>query len=112
MAECSLECGRSGFDTLSSHAKNSRNAISLVRLITLRKSMGVKDAVLPDGQPATAIFTALAQMCDSKAKETEMDVTLLTENGEGRAVSQLGRGVSRINAKLSPPLVLVHHTIL
>ena len=51
---------------------------------TLGKSTGVKHTVLPDGQPPTAAFTVLAQLCGPKANETEVDATLFTKNGEGR----------------------------
>ena len=46
--------------------------------------MGVKHTVLPSGQPPTAAFTVLAQLCGPKANETEMGATLFTKNGEQR----------------------------
>ena len=51
---------------------------------SLRKCTGVKHAVLPDGQPPTVAFIALAQLCGPKANETEMGDALFTRNGEGR----------------------------
>ena len=47
--------------------------------------MGLKQTVLPDGQPPTVVSTVLAQLCGSKAIETEMGATLFTKNGEGRS---------------------------
>ena len=41
--------------------------------------MGVKDTVLPHGQPPTVAFTVVAQLCGPKAKETEMGAALFTE---------------------------------
>ena len=46
--------------------------------------MGVKHAVLPDGQPQTVAFNVHAQQCGLKANETEMGAALFTKNGEGR----------------------------
>ena len=46
--------------------------------------MRVKHTVLPDGQPPTVAFTVLAQLCGTKANETEMDATLFPKNGEGK----------------------------
>ena len=45
--------------------------------------MGVKQKVIPDGQPPTVAFTVFAQLCGSKANETEMGAALFTKNGEG-----------------------------
>ena len=44
------------------------------------KRMGVKHTVLSYGRPPTVAFTVLAQLCGSKANETEMDSTLFTKN--------------------------------
>ena len=46
--------------------------------------MGVKHAMLPDGQPPTVAFTVLAQLRSLNDNETEMGATLFTKNGEGR----------------------------
>ena len=84
-------CGRSGFDTRSSHDlengfekwpwKNNRlekwyMLFPCLAFSTLGKSMGLKHAVLPDGPHPTIVFTVLAKMCGIKAIETEMGVTL------------------------------------
>ena len=45
--------------------------------------MGVKHAMLTDGQSSTVAFTVLAQLCGPKANETEMGAALFTKNGEG-----------------------------
>ena len=44
--------------------------------------MGVKQTVLPDGQPPTVALTVLAQMCGQQANGTEMVAALLTKNGD------------------------------
>ena len=44
----------------------------------------MKHTVLPDGQPPTVALTVFAQLCDPKAKETEMGAAFFTNNGEGR----------------------------
>ena len=44
--------------------------------------MGVKQTLLPDGQPLTVLFTVLALLCGPNANE--MEATLFTKNGEGR----------------------------
>ena len=46
--------------------------------------MGVKNTVLPDGQPPAVAFTVPAQLCGQKANETEMGAALFIKNGEGR----------------------------
>ena len=46
--------------------------------------MGMKLAVLPDGQPPAVPFTVLAQLCVPKPNETEMGAALCTKNFEGR----------------------------
>ena len=46
--------------------------------------MEVKYTVLPAYQPLTLAFTVVAQLCDPKANELEMGLTLLSKNGEGR----------------------------
>ena len=46
--------------------------------------MGVKQTVLPNGQPPTVVFTVFSQHCAPKANETEMGAALFTKNNEGR----------------------------
>ena len=48
------------------------------------KSVGMNRTMLPDGQPSTVTFTVLAQLCGSKANETEMGTALFTKTGEER----------------------------
>ena len=47
--------------------------------------MGVKHAVLPDGQSPTVAFTVRAQLCDPMGNETEMGAALFTKDGDGRS---------------------------
>ena len=41
----------------------------------------------PGGQPPTVAFTVLAQLCGSKANETEMNAGLFTKGREGRTLT-------------------------
>ena len=49
--------------------------------------MGVKHTVLPEGQPSTVAFTVLAQLCGSKASETEMGATLFITSIDIRKIN-------------------------
>ena len=51
---------------------------------SLRKIIGVKHTVLPDGKPSTVAFNVLAQLCDTKANEAEMGANnFMRKNYEG-----------------------------
>ena len=41
--------------------------------------MGLKNTVLPDGQPPTVAVTVLVQLCGLKANETELAAVLFTK---------------------------------
>ena len=75
-----------GIDTQSTHTKGLKGKLYMLFpcILHFRKSMGVKHAVLPDGQPPTVVFTVLAQLFGPKTNETEMGAILFTKNGEGR----------------------------
>ena len=53
----------------------------------LKKSMGVKHTVLPDGQLPTVAITVLVQLRGPQVNEREMGVALFTKNGEGRTLT-------------------------
>ena len=57
--------GRPGLESRSIHTKDLKKlCMTCPRLAfgTLGKSVGVKNLVMPDGQPTTVAFTVLAQL--------------------------------------------------
>ena len=72
-----LKRGGSGFDTRSSYTKDFLlqkwcMLFPYLAFSTLRKSMGVKYTVLPDGQPLNLPITVLAKLYEPMANATEM----------------------------------------
>ena len=57
--------------------------------------MGVKHAVLTDGQLQTATITVHAQRCGQKSKETEMGAAIVTKNGKGMTLNFRKDGIAQ-----------------